>query len=99
MIIVLAAFLVFIGIIGMIVHSNNMIIMMMCIELMFLGVQTCGVYIGYSLGYPDMYIWVLAVMTIAAVESTLGLAVVIMLYRAGGDISSSYYNSLRENNE
>ena len=89
-----AGLLVVLGMIGMFVHRQHMIMMMMSLELMFLGVQTYGVYIGYSQGMVEMLVWVLAIMVIAALEVALGLAIIIMLYHNQKSIDSDDYAQL-----
>jgi NADH-quinone oxidoreductase subunit K len=82
------------GLIGMIIHRKHMIMMMMCLELVLVSLQTYGVYVGYSLGKVDVLMWVLAVMVVAALEVALALAIIIMLYHNQSSINSNDYSKL-----
>ena len=87
------------GLVGMVVHRKHMIMMLMCLELVLLGVETYGVYVGYSMHMVDMSLWVLAIMVIAALEIALALAIIIMLYHHGKSIDGDIYAKLGDVSE
>lgn len=77
---VLAAVLFGIGAWGVIL-KRNVITMFMCVELMFNGVNLTFVTFARSLGQVDGQIFVLLVMTVAAAEAAVGLALIVILSR------------------
>ena len=91
-----AVLVVIMGCVGMIIHRKNMVMLMMCVEVVCLGAQTYGVYVGYVLQLTDVFLWVVAMMTIAALESAIGLALIITLYKHKNTINSDAYTMLRD---
>ncbi|MDD5361498.1 MAG: NADH-quinone oxidoreductase subunit NuoK [Ignavibacteria bacterium] len=77
---VLSAILFSIGVVGVLVRRNAIIIMM-CIELMFNAINLSLVAFSSFLGDASGQIFVFFVMTVAAAEAAVGLAIVISLYR------------------
>ncbi|MFQ5849185.1 MAG: NADH-quinone oxidoreductase subunit NuoK [Candidatus Binatia bacterium] len=76
----LGAFVFAIGVIGVIIR-RNLIIIMMSIELMLNAVNLTFIALSHSLGSMDGQVIVIFVMTVAAAEAVVGLAIVISLYR------------------
>ncbi|MCE1165429.1 MAG: NADH-quinone oxidoreductase subunit NuoK [Bacteroidetes bacterium] len=77
---VLSALLFAIGVIGVLTRRNAIIIFM-CIELMLNAVNLSLVSFSSFLGNESGQIFVFFVMTVAAAEAAVGLAIVISLYR------------------
>ncbi|MBI4456597.1 MAG: NADH-quinone oxidoreductase subunit NuoK [Acidobacteria bacterium] len=77
---VLAAGLFSIGAIGVLV-KRNVLTMFMCIELMLNAVNLTFVAFSRHLGRIDGQIFVFFVMTVAAAEAAVGLAIIVALYR------------------
>ncbi len=77
---VLSALLFSIGVIGVLTRRNAIIIFM-CIELMLNAVNLSLVAFSSFLGSESGQIFVFFVMTVAAAEAAVGLAIVISLYR------------------
>lgn len=77
---ILSALLFSIGVIGVLTRRNAIIIFM-CIELMLNGVNLSLVAFSSFLGNESGQIFVFFVMTVAAAEAAVGLAIVISLYR------------------
>ena len=77
---VLAAILFSIGTAG-VVLKRNAITMFMCIELMLNAVNLTFVTFARSLGQIDGQIFVLLIMTVAAAEAAVGLALIVILAR------------------
>lgn len=79
-------FLFFTGTIGIISQRRNILIVLMCIELTLLSVNLN--FIIFSVYLDDFYgqIFSLFVLTVAAAESALGLAILILYYRIRGNI-------------
>jgi NADH-quinone oxidoreductase subunit K len=77
---VLSGILFAIGAVGVIVRKNALIILM-CIELMLNGVNVAFVSVGSSLGDATGSVFAFMVMTVAAAEAAVGLAILIAIYR------------------
>ena len=88
-------FLFFISLIGLIFNSRNIIITLMCIELLLLSLNLN--FIMFSIYLDDMYgqIFSLFILTVAAAESAIGLAIIILYYRTRGKISLNQLSLLR----
>jgi NADH:ubiquinone oxidoreductase subunit K len=84
-----------IGISGIILNRQNIIIMLMSIELMLLAVNLN--FIIFSVYLDDIMgqLFALLVLTIAAAESAIGLAILVVYYRVLGTISTSNVHLLR----
>lgn len=77
---VLSGLLFAIGAVGVIARKNALIILM-CIELMLNGVNVAFISVGSSLGDPAGSVFAFMVMTVAAAEAAVGLAILIAIYR------------------
>jgi len=76
----LAAVLFVIGGAGLLLRRNALV-MFMCIELMLNSVNLTFVAAGRALGNLDGQLAVLFVMVVAAAEVTVGLAIIVMVFR------------------
>lgn len=76
----LSAILFCIGVMGVLVR-RNLIIVLMCIELMLNGVNLSLVALSNRFGTFDGQIYVLFTMTVAAAEAAVGLAIIIAVFR------------------
>ncbi len=76
----LSAILFAIGVAGVLVR-RNVIVMFMSIELMLNAVNLAFVALGRSVGSMDGQVIVFFVMTVAAAEAAVGLAIIIALFR------------------
>ena len=79
--IVFATVLFCIAITGMFLNRKNVIVLLMCIELMLLAVNTNFVAFSYFLDDPAGQVFVFFVLTVAAAESAIGLAILVALFR------------------
>ncbi len=77
---ILSALLFSIGAIGVFTRRNALIIYM-CIELMLNAVNLTFVAFSKFLGNMDGHIFVFMIMTVAAAEAAVGLAIIISLFR------------------
>ena len=82
------------GVVGLLVRKN-IIIVLMAIELMLNAVNLVFVAASQQHGSLDGQIVVFFVITIAACEATVGLAMVIALFRKFGTIDTDFYRLLR----
>lgn len=83
------------GLYGIIYSLERVIIYLMCIELMWLGIGICflGTYIIYA--NPIALVFAIAVLSIAAAETAIGLALLVNFYRINKSISLRYLSNLR----
>ena len=77
---ILAALLFCIGIFGVIVR-RNMIIIFMSIELMLSAVNLVFLAFSRYLKLADGHVWVFMVLTVAAAEAAVGLGIIVALFR------------------
>ena len=79
----------------MVINRNHLINVLMCIELMLLAVNTNFIAIAHYLNAPVGQIFVFFVLTVAAAEAAIGLAILVLWYRARGDIQVKSMTSLK----
>ena len=84
-----------IGAFGIILNRRNIIIVLMCIEIILLSVNLN--FIVFSIYLDDFLgqIFSLFVLTVAAAESAIGLAILILYFRVLGNISISEIATLK----
>ena len=80
---------------GIVMHRKNVILLLICIELLLLAVNTN--FIAFSQYHHDIagQIMVFFILTVAAAEAAIGLALVMLLYRNRGNISADKMNHLK----
>jgi len=78
---VLGAILFAISIIGIFMNRRNLIVLLMAIELMLLAVNLNFVAFSHYLGSLDGQVFVFFILTVAAAESAIGLAILVILFR------------------
>ena len=83
-----------IGAIGAMTRKN-MIVLLMCIELMLNAVNLMLVTFSTYYGTGDAQIFVFFTMVVAAAEATVGLSIIIMAYRNLKSIDIDMYNQLK----
>ena len=66
---------------GIILNRKNLIVLLMCIELMLLAVNINFVAFSQFLGQTMGEVFVFFILTVAAAESAIGLAILVVLYR------------------
>ena len=92
---IVSGILVAIGIIGFLVR-RNLIVMFLCTELMFQGAALAFVAIGrYMFDYSGQ-VMVIFILTVAAAEAALALALVVLLHRQGETLDADAYGALHE---
>ncbi len=77
----LAAILFTIGVVGIFVNRKNVIIILMSIELILLAVNINFVAFSVSLGDLTGQLFAMFILTVAAAESAIGLAILVALFR------------------
>ena len=78
---VLGAILFAISIIGIFLNRKNIIVLLMAIELMLLAVNMNFVAFSHYLNDTAGQIFVFFILTVAAAESAIGLAILVVLFR------------------
>jgi NADH-quinone oxidoreductase subunit K len=78
---VLGAILFAISIVGIFMNRKNIIVLLMAIELMLLAVNMNFVAFSHYLGDAAGQVFVFFILTVAAAESAIGLAILVVLFR------------------
>ena len=78
---ILSAVLFAISIVGIFLNRKNVIILRMAIELMLLAVNMNFIAFSHYLGDPAGQVFVFFILTVAAAESAIGLAILVVLFR------------------
>ena len=78
---VLGAVLFAISVVGIFLNRRNLIVLLMAIELMLLAVNLNFVAFSYYLGDLAGQVFVFFILTVAAAESAIGLAILVVLFR------------------
>ena len=78
---ILGAVLFAISIVGIFLNRKNVIILLMAIELMLLAVNMNFIAFSYYLGDIAGQVFVFFILTVAAAESSIGLAILVVLFR------------------
>ena len=80
---------------GIFINRKNVITLLMCIELMLLAVNTNFVAFSRFLGDPAGQVFVFFILTVAAAESAIGLAIIVLMFRNHRTINVDAIDSLR----
>ena len=83
---VLGAILFAISVVGIFLNRRNVIILLMAIELMLLAVNLNFIAFSRYLNDPAGQVFVFFILTVAAAESAIGLAILVLLFRNIGSI-------------
>lgn len=92
---VLGALLFALSVIGIYMNRQNVIVLLMAVELMLLAVNTNFVAFSSYLGDMHGQIFVFFVLTVAAAESAIGLAILVLLFRNKSTIDVKELNELK----
>lgn len=84
---IISAVLFGLSLAGIFINRKNVIVLLMCIELMFLAVNTNFVAFSQYLHQLSGQVFVFFILTVAAAESAIGLAILVVLYRNRGTIN------------
>lgn len=83
------------GVLGIVLNRSNLIIMLMSIELMLLGISVLFLINSVAIDNLIGQIFTIMILTIAAAESAIGLAILVAYYRIRGTIAVRSLNLLR----
>jgi len=91
----LAAILFLLGVAGIFINRRNVILLLMCVELMLLAVNFNFVAFSRFMGNLDGQIFVFFILTVAAAEAAIGLAILVVLFRNRRSISVDELDSMK----
>lgn len=92
---IVAAILFAISIAGMFLNRKNILILLMCIELMLLSVNLNFIAFSHYLGDMAGQVFVFFILTVAAAEAAIGLAILVVFFRNRQTINVQELNSLK----
>ena len=91
----LSAMLFVLSIAGIIMNRRNLILILMCIELMLLAVNFNFIAFSRFLGDVTGQVFVFFILTVAAAEAAIGLAILVVLFRIRRSINVDELNTLK----
>ena len=91
----LGAILFALSVIGIFLNRKNIIVLLMAIELMLLAVNMNFVAFSHYLNDMHGQVFVFFILTVAAAESAIGLAILVLLFRNRSTISVEELNTLK----
>ena len=91
----LGALLFVLSVAGIFLNRKNVIILLMCIELMLLAVNMNFVAFSRFLGNLDGQVFVFFILTVAAAEAAIGLAILVVLFRERRSINVEELDEMR----
>jgi len=91
----LGAIIFTVGVVGIFLNRKNIIVILMCIELILLAVNVN--LVSFSIFINDLtgQIFALFILTVAAAETAIGLAIIVVYYRNSGTIRVEEINKLK----
>ena len=84
-----------IAVAGIFLNRKNVILLLMCIELMLLAVNINFVGFSHFLGDTAGQVFVFFILTVAAAEAAIGLAILVVLFRSRQTINVEDLDTLR----
>lgn len=92
---IVSAILFGISLAGIIINRKNMITLLMCIELILLAVNTNFIAFSEYLQQTTGEVFVFFILTVAAAESAIGLAILVLLFRHRKSINVQELDELK----
>ena len=92
---IIGAILFCLSVAGIIINRKNVIILLMCIELMLLSVNMNFIAFSYFLGDIAGQVFVFFILTVAAAEAAIGLAILVIVFRNRGTINVQDLNEMK----
>jgi len=92
---ILAAIMFTLSVVGIFLNRKNVIILLMCIELMLLAVNINFIAFSHFLGDTAGQVFVFFILTVAAAEAAIGLAILVVLFRNRHTINVTELDSLK----
>ena len=91
----LAALLFTFGILGIFLNRKNVIVILMCVELMLLAVNINLIAFSVYQGNVVGQVFAMLVLTVAAAEAAIGLAILVVYFRNRGTIAVEDINQMK----
>ena len=91
----LAGVLFALSVAGIFLNRRNVILLLMCIELMLLAVNFNFIAFAHQLGDLAGQVFVFFILTVAAAESAIGLAILVVLFRERRSINVEDLNTMK----
>ena len=91
----LGAIIFTVGVVGIFLNRKNIIVILMCIELILLAVNVNLVSFSVFTQNLTGQIFTMFILTVAAAEAAIGLAIIVVYYRNKGSIRVEEINSLK----
>ena len=95
MMLVLSGLLFAIAVAGIFINRKNIILLLMCMELLLLSANMNFIAFSRYLGNIDGQVFVFFVLTVAAAEAAIGLAILVVLFRLRHSINVADISSLK----
>ena len=92
---IVASILFTIGVLGIFLNRKNVIIILMCIELILLAVNINFVAFATHMGDLAGQVFAMFILTVAAAEAAVGLAILVVYFRNRGDIAVEDVNLMK----
>lgn len=92
---ILGAIMFAISIAGIFINRKNVIVLLMCIELMLLAVNINFIAFSHFLGDSAGQVFVFFILTVAAAEAAIGLAILVVVFRNRQTINVSELNTMK----
>ena len=92
---IVSALLFVLSLAGIFLNRRNLILMLMCIELMLLAVNFNFVAFSRYLGDETGQVFVFFILTVAAAEAAIGLAILVVLFRNRRSINVQELNEMK----
>ena len=92
---IISAVLFTLAIAGIFINRRNLILLLMCIELMLLAVNFNFIAFSRYLGDETGQVFVFFILTVAAAEAAIGLAILVVLFRNRNSINVSELNEMK----
>ncbi len=92
---ILGAVLFGLSVTGIFINRKNVIILLMCIELMLLAVNTNFIAFSHFMSDISGQVFVFFILTVAAAETAIGLAILVVLFRNRHTIDVDDLDSLK----
>ncbi len=94
-VLLLSGILFSLAVAGIFINRKNVLLLLMCIELMLLSVNFNFIAFSYYLGDLAGQVFVFFILTVAAAESAIGLAILVVLFRERRSINVEDLDAMR----
>lgn len=93
--IIISLFIFILSLLGILINRSNIILLLVCFELMLLSISLNFILTSYINNHIIGQLMMIFILTLAAVESAIGLSIMISFYKVKGTISIRSLNLLK----